>query len=110
MKITAIKSILILITIIVSLIVFSCKQESIQKELQIETVLNQRDFTNTEIDSVSQQIFSRKPDSLGVDILIHLYSRSLRTEVKRTDLLDSAIYFAEKINYISGLANAYDRA
>lgn len=109
MKITAIKSILILITIIVSLIVFSCKQESIQKELQIETVLKQRDFTNTEIDSVSQEIFNRKPDSLGVDILIHLYSRSLRTELKRTELLDSAIYFAEKINYIRGLANAYDR-
>lgn len=94
---------------ILSLLVFSCTHEIHQTNTLFEEVLQQRNFKADEIDSLYQLVLSQRPDKTEVDVLIHLFSRSLKTEHKRYDILDTAIVIADQINYTKGMAHAHDR-
>lgn len=109
MKISVTNCFLTTILFILIPFVFSCNHEKHQADTRFEKVLKKRDFKADEIDSIYQFVLKQNLDSLKVDVLVHLFSRSLRTDIKRYDILDTAISIADQINYTNGLAHAHDR-
>lgn len=99
-------SILLFVTFLVS-----CETESIENEsqiLEIKEMLKSRPNAE-QLDSIYQIVKSFPLDSTRVDLYIGIYKRSIRKKPLRIDVLDSALNQAIRINYILGIAQAYDK-
>lgn len=73
-----------------------------------EDVLKQ-DLTSEKIDSIYSSVLSQPIDDVAIDFLFKLYRKTIRIKPVRTDILDTIVHFSNKLNYIEGIAQAYDR-
>ncbi|OYT16096.1 MAG: hypothetical protein B7C24_09550 [Bacteroidetes bacterium 4572_77] len=61
------------------------------------------------LDSLFQQAQLDFSDSAQVDIMLKIYKKTIRSRPIRHDILDTAIFLAQKINYKIGLADGYNK-
>ena len=62
-----------------------------------------------QLDSLYNIVTTLPNDSSKVDILLMIYKNSIRKKPVRHDILDTAMFLAKNMNYLKGIAIAYDR-
>lgn len=100
------KTILILISLLIAFLAFSNPKKETSKYpysiLEIKP-------NSKQIDSVFRIIANSNIDTEGLDFLMQLYRKSLKSPPIRYDFLDTIIYFSGQLNYLCGKAKAIDR-
>ncbi|SRX54877.1 tetratricopeptide repeat protein [Aequorivita sp. CIP111184] len=66
-------------------------------------------FSNNQIDSLFNEIKVKPNTTTKVDGLISLYKKANRSKIKNEAIIDEAIAISEKIFYLKGLGESYDR-
>ncbi len=106
------KQLIFLVQILVlSIFIISCHKESKQTEekfIQFNQLLENQP-TAYQLDSLFIETDGCLNDTAKVDILLYIYRRSIKTKPIRSDILDTALAQAKKINYKLGIARAYDK-
>ena len=89
----------------------SCQKESHQENIlvsEFQQALKNKPSAK-QLDSLFIEANHILTDSARVDVLIDIYRKTIRTKPIRSDILDTALNQALKINYKHGIARAYDR-
>lgn len=62
-----------------------------------------------QLDSLYKKALVLLKDSARVDIILNIYKKTIYKRPIRYDMLDTALYLSNKLNYNRGIAIAYDR-
>jgi len=66
-------------------------------------------ITSSQLDSLYLCTLDVDIHPSTIDLLLDIYKKSIKVRPIRADILDTIIHFSEQLNYIEGLAQAYDR-
>lgn len=114
MKIAKTKPFLLLgfiAVLIVLLSIISCNKTKIASSnyyTKIDGVLQEK-LNAQQIDSLFQTTMALPIEATQVDLLLSIYKKSIRARPIRNDILDTALFFALNLNYVKGIASAYNR-
>lgn len=101
----------VVLILILLLSLYSCEDKEVNTtdySIPFKQILDSRIQTE-QVDSLYYEALKIPTSISKVDVLLNIYRKSLKARPIRFDILDTAIYMAEKLNYKKGLAYAYDR-
>jgi DNA-binding CsgD family transcriptional regulator len=75
----------------------------------VPTTSQSQKYSENQIDSLFHELKVKPNTTKKVDELISLYKKSNRAKIKNEAIIDEAIAISEKIFYLKGLGESYDR-
>jgi len=77
--------------------------------LVLNPIYSQNSLNKRVIDSLFNELKVKPNTTLKVDNLISLYKKAVRAKIDNENIIDEAISISEKIFYIKGLGESYNR-
>lgn len=95
-----------------TLLFFNCRFSAFASndlsQLETEAFLK-KNITSSQLDSLYLRTLETDILPSTIDLLLEIYKKSIKVRPIRGDLLDTIIHFSDQLNYLEGLAQAYDR-
>ncbi|NPD46967.1 tetratricopeptide repeat protein [Lentimicrobium sp. S6] len=103
------RNVLLILSLLLSL--YSCEDKEVNTtdySLPFNEILDTK-LKAEQIDSIYDAALSLPNTKSRVDVLLNIYRKSLKARPIRFDILDTAIFMAENLDYKEGLAYGHDR-